>query len=365
MKFFHAADIHLGCQPDRGFPWSRERSFDILAAFRDLISACQKEKPDLLLLSGDLFHRQPTPAELKEANALFTNIPDIPVVMIAGNHDCVRAGSSLAEFSWSENVTFLSGKKLSEVAFPGLKTVVHGFSYHTREIKEPLYDGLTAPDDGNFHILLAHGGDPDHIPLNRELLAKSGFSYIALGHIHKPELDPANRLAFPGSLSPIDLTETGSHGYICGELLPGDGPGKLNLRFVPLKSRSYIPCRVKVTERTTNQSLYQTVKKFMGQYGSSNIYKLTLTGKRDPDIIFDEAYLCTAGKIISYRDDTVPFYDINALYHEHRHDIIGDFINAFLGGDTENPLSDPVKSQAFYYGLDALLANFDSDTGEA
>ena len=49
MKFIHAADIHLGCQPDRGFPWSRERSFDILAAFKALIVACKKEKPDLLL----------------------------------------------------------------------------------------------------------------------------------------------------------------------------------------------------------------------------------------------------------------------------------------------------------------------------
>ena len=47
MKFIHAADIHLGCQPDRGFPWSRERSFDILAAFRDLIDACRTERADL------------------------------------------------------------------------------------------------------------------------------------------------------------------------------------------------------------------------------------------------------------------------------------------------------------------------------
>lgn len=365
MKFFHAADIHLGCQPDRGFPWSRERSFDILAAFRDLISDCRRERPDLLLLSGDLFHRQPTPAELKEANALFANIPDIPVVMIAGNHDCVRAGSALAEFSWSPNVTFLSGRELSHISFPKLNTTVYGFSYHSREIKEPLYDELTAPSDGGIHILLAHGGDASHIPLDREKLSKSGFSYIALGHIHKPELDAAHRMAFAGSLSPLDLTETGSHGYISGEILPGEGPGTLNLRFVPLKSRAYIPCRVKVTSRTTNQSLYQTITKFIGQYGNGNIYKLTLAGKRDPDILFDESYLCTAGKIVSYRDDTVPDYDMEALALRHRHDIIGDYIHTFLGDGTVDSLTDSVKKQAFYYGLDALLANFDSETGES
>ena len=48
MKFIHAADIHLGCQPDRGFPWSHERSFDILAAFRDLIDACNIDGASLL-----------------------------------------------------------------------------------------------------------------------------------------------------------------------------------------------------------------------------------------------------------------------------------------------------------------------------
>ena len=381
MKFIHTADIHLGCQPDRGFPWSRERSFDILSAFRDLIAACKKEQADLLLISGDLFHRQPTPAELKEADALFSNIPQIPVVLIAGNHDCVRAGSSLAEFSWSPNVTFLSQRDLTEVSFPTLNTVIHGFSYHTREIPEPLYDGLTAPRDGKFHILLAHGGDERHIPIDRKKLSQSGFSYTALGHIHKPKLCPEERFAFPGSLSPIDLTETGSHGYVLGELTKSSegGPGALSLRFVPLPTRTYIPCRVKVTEKTTNQSLFQTISRFMEQYGSSNIYKLTLTGKRDADIVFDEAYLRTAGRIISFRDLTVPAYDMEALLRNHRHDIIGDYIDAFLGspsadgshapGDSNFPdpdvvLSDPVKKQAFYYGLDALLSNFDADTGD-
>ena len=365
MKFIHTADIHLGCQPDRGFPWSKERSLDILSTFRNLIGACLKEKADLLLVAGDLFHRQPTPAELKEANALFSNIPDIPVVLIAGNHDCVRTGSSLAEFSWASNVFFLSGRELDTVTFPALKTTIHGFSYHTREIREPLYDGLTAPEDGNFHILLAHGGDETHIPVDKKKLASSGFSYTALGHIHKPELSAAGRYGIPGSLSPIDMTETGAHGYICGELSLGTKAGNLRLRFVPLPSRTYIPCQVKVTEKTTNQTLFQTLSKFIEQYGSSNIYKVVLNGKRDPDILFNEEYLRTSGRIISFRDDTAPSYNMAALQKNHRNDIIGDYIDSFLPDGSEESLADPVRRLAFYYGLDALLSNFDTDTGES
>ena len=29
MKIIHTADIHLGAQPDLGFPWSRQRGQDI------------------------------------------------------------------------------------------------------------------------------------------------------------------------------------------------------------------------------------------------------------------------------------------------------------------------------------------------
>ncbi|MCI8506402.1 MAG: DNA repair exonuclease [Lachnospiraceae bacterium] len=365
MKFMHTADIHLGCQPDRGFPWSKERSLDILSAFRDFINACQQEEPDLVLISGDLFHRQPAPVELKEVNSLFSGIPDIPVVLIAGNHDCVRPGSSLAEFSWAPNVTFLSDSKPETVSFPKIKTVVHGFSYHSREIKEPLYDSLTAPKDENFHILLAHGGDETHIPIDKKKLSASGFSYTALGHIHKPEFSEAGRYGFPGSLSPLDLTETGAHGYLAGELKREDGKESLKLGFVPLSSRSYIPCQVKVTDRTTNQSLFQTLEKFMKQYGVSNMYKVTLSGKRDPDLVFHKDYLCSAGRIISFRDDTIPSYDIEQLLNSHRNDIIGDYIAALLPDGTEKEFSDPLRRHAFYYGLDALLSNFDIDTGES
>ena len=49
---------------------------------------------------------------------------------------------------------------------------------------------------------------------------------------------------------------------------------------------------------------------------------------------------------------------------EHRHDLIGDYIDTFLPGAEESSIQDPVRRQAFFYGLDALLSNLDSDTGE-
>ena len=36
-----------------------------------------------------------------------------------------------------------------------------------------------------------------------------GFDYVAFGHIHIPDLDEANRMAYSGSLEPIDVNEIG------------------------------------------------------------------------------------------------------------------------------------------------------------
>ena len=54
---------------------------------------------DLLLISGDLFHRQPLVRELREVNALFASVPEVRVVLIAGNHDYVREDSAYLKFS--------------------------------------------------------------------------------------------------------------------------------------------------------------------------------------------------------------------------------------------------------------------------
>ena len=76
MRFIHIADVHLGMQPDAGFPWSEERGESIWESFRRIIRLVGREKPDFLLIAGDLFQRQPLLRELKEVNDLFASIPE-------------------------------------------------------------------------------------------------------------------------------------------------------------------------------------------------------------------------------------------------------------------------------------------------
>ena len=66
MKFIHIADVHLGMVPDSGKPWSKDRAEEIWKTFRKVMQICNREKTDLLLVAGDLFHGQPGKKDLKE-----------------------------------------------------------------------------------------------------------------------------------------------------------------------------------------------------------------------------------------------------------------------------------------------------------
>ena len=107
MRFIHIADVHLGMQPDAGFPWSEERGEAIWESFRRIIRLAGREKTDFLLIAGDLFQRQPLLRELKEVNDLFASIPETIVVLIAGNHDYVKRESFYRGFDWADNVVML------------------------------------------------------------------------------------------------------------------------------------------------------------------------------------------------------------------------------------------------------------------
>ena len=198
MKFYHIADVHLGAVPDRGRPYSEQRRQDIWDTFRDMIHLAVREQPDCLFVCGDLFHRQPLKRELKEVDYLFSLIPDTRVFLMAGNHDFAGEGSAYRRFSWSPNVFFFSQEKLSAVSLElsqetarrsGIRHLtVYGHSYQKREYREALYDRVCPLEKEGVHVLMAHGGDASHIPMDYGKIASGGFDYVAMGHIHRPAI---------------------------------------------------------------------------------------------------------------------------------------------------------------------------------
>ena len=351
MKFVHIADIHLGMVPDSNMPWGREREKEIWNSFQDMVRICNEERADLLLIAGDLFHRQPLVRELKEVNYILSRLETAQAVIMAGNHDYLGIRSHYQGFEWNERVHFFQKDTLERKDYDALGVQVYGLSFCSRDRMDSVYDVAKPEDNGMLHILLAHGGDERNIPINRKKLLDTGFDYIALGHIHKPEF-LSDRAAYCGSLEPLDKNELGERGYILGEIIKdGDGRSKVSACFVPHAARQYQRVVLKVDPQATNGSLLELAKAVIREKGEQNIYSFSLRGVRDEAIHFDQASLKALGNVIEVEDQSVPDYDFDALYQENADNVIGMFIQKIK----DSAMQDEIAKKALYYGMEALL----------
>lgn len=347
MKFFHISDVHLGDSPDQGFPWSEMRQKEIWKSFRAFIQKVSERQVDLLLIAGDLFHRQPLLHEVKEINELFSTIPQTKVVLIAGEHDYLHSDSIYLKFQWSPNVFFLNTRECSGVYFPDLNTEVYGLSYFEKEITEPLYDNISPQNNGCFHILLAHGGDETHIPIDKKKISKSGFQYVALGHLHKSQTVVDYMAYYSGSLEPLEKSDLGPHGYIEGDV---DSYGRMRIRFVPWAKREYLILPVTSTEEFTDQDLKKQVNEIIQKRGKQHFYRILIDGVRDPAVHFDLEGCKQFGNIVEITDQTTPVYNFRKLLLKNGDNLLGRYIRHFQTG----ALSEEEK-EALYAGVDALL----------
>jgi DNA repair protein SbcD/Mre11 len=351
MKFIHIADIHLGAVPDSDMPWGAERGKEIWDSFQDIVNICNIERVDLLLIAGDLFHRQPLVRELKEVNYILSKLETAKVVIMAGNHDYIGARSNYQGFEWDEKVHFFLSSSLECKVYEELDAEVYGLSFCTKDIYASLYDEAKYYDNDRIHILLAHGGDERNIPINRRKLNELGYDYVALGHIHKPEII-TDRMAYCGSLEPLDKNEIGDRGYILGEITKDEkGKSVTTVRFVAHAARTYKRCILPVNSQDTNGSLLDKARNIMKEQGLQHIYSLTIQGIRDELIRFDKEAVKALGNVLEIEDNSVPDYDFDALYLENKDNIIGMFIERIR----ENANQDEVTRKALYYGIEALL----------
>ena len=308
MRFLHTADLHILARPDRDTPFGPEREEALKQLPAELADICNRENVDLLLIAGDLFHYPPRRQELETVAAAFSALSHTRVVMISGERDFLRPGSAYSEFDFGERITLLSDARPSSVFFPQWNLEVHGFSYTGPVRTEPLPEDLVPPQDGRRHILMLHGGDEEHLPLDHEELLAAGWTYVALGHLHKPGISTGGRLAYPGSPDAVTPQETGSHGYYLGTLTPE----ALSITWKPFGEPAYRSAAVTVTPQTTDEELAERIRRLTDE-SPRCLWDISLTGRRDPGHTIALSADSLPGRIRRITDDTLPAYDWEAL----------------------------------------------------
>lgn len=345
MLIFHTADLHLGASPDAGEPWGKNRKQELWDSFERLLKVVKEKQADLLLIAGDLFHRPPLLRELREVNAMFAELKKTKVVLMAGNHDAIGAHSFYKGFSWADNVYFFESRQISRIVFPELKVDIYGMSYDQKEIRERIYDEICPEDNGCYHILLAHGGDEKHIPFTKEKLAKSGFDYIAFGHIHKPGMILKDQAVMAGSLEPTDHTCEGVHGYVQVEVLKGQN----RVLLVPFAKREYRELQLPMTQEDTMSSLCTRAAEAIRAQGADHIYDVLLLGKHHVSLEIMEEQLKSVGNIRLIRDETEPFFDYEKLKQEYNGSLLERYVSSY------GLCTDEIEKKARSLGTQAIL----------
>lgn len=346
MRFIHIADLHLGSSPEAEFLWGKNRAEEIWDSFAAVIDACNEKEIDLLLIAGDLFDRPPVWADLDRAAKLFARLTATEVVMIAGASDYITEDSPWKTYPWQSWVHMLSDKHCMNVQLGNINTSVHGCSYYAPTEGKPYLEDARPDKESEYQILLGYTGDDNHMPADLSELSEKGFDYIALGYEHKASVMQDMHIAYAGSLEPLSVQETGKHGFILGEI----NEESTTIRFVPFACREYINIKVRLSSDITEEELEEKLAAAINQYGSDNIFTISLEGRYQPKEPYDRARLLALGNVADVKDGTMPDYNLVALLDEHKDDMIGMYLEEFL----KEPAG-AREQKALYCGLEALL----------
>lgn len=357
MRFVHIADVHLGTGfktasfgPKKG----KERRLEIKETLMRTVTYCEDNGVDLLLIAGDFFEEQQvTISELKDVNSVFGKLSKTIVLLSAGNHDPrTDLGSLYDLIDWVPQVR-LFGKELTSIHFPELETRVWSFSWHQKHLPPFVFQEPVELDSNSTNILMLHGDvyqDSDYLYIDRGLLQGMGFDYVALGHIHKKDfIEPW--LAYPGSLEPLDFSETGTHGFIEGTIVGHH----LVTDFKPFSRRSFHRVPVMVDGQMTFETIIDIAFEAVRGMSPDDFYRIILEGDLATDVELDLETLVSRLEKQLYYVEVVDRTQLDLNLEQLEMDYEGTLIGAYITAMKEKDTTDPIVADAMKKGIRLLL----------
>jgi DNA repair protein SbcD/Mre11 len=243
MKFIHTADWHLG-KLVHGIYMTEEQR-EVLLQFVELV---KEEKPDAVVIAGDLYDRSVPPTEAVELldEILFKINVELktPIVAISGNHDSAERLSFGS--SWYKHSQFHLKGKLTQDFSP---VKIKGVNFHLVPYAEPgivrqllnddritsHHDAMKAVveriqeemDPSESHVFVGHAFVLSGKTSDSERTLSVGgsgcvgaevfepFHYTALGHLHSPDAIKHDTIKYSGSLLKYSFSEAKQRKCVC------------------------------------------------------------------------------------------------------------------------------------------------------
>lgn len=231
MNILHFSDTHLGFSEldkvtRKGVNLREQDFYD---AFTYVVDQALELRPDLMLHSGDFFHRPSPPNRpmifaLEQLNRL--SDAGIPIVIIAGNHSTpktVFTSPILQAFKTINGVYPIFNQQYDTVEFGDL--IIHGLPHINDERVLLAEMDKIAPVKGKFNIIMLHTsigkkyimeefGEQLYPPERLDLLNQ--FDYVALGHWHNyQKVSILETGWYSGSTERLSDTEAGKEKGFC------------------------------------------------------------------------------------------------------------------------------------------------------
>lgn len=235
MKFIHTADWHLG-KLVHGIHMTEDQKH-VLEEFHKVV---EEEKPDAVVIAGDLYDRSVPPTQAVELlHDIFYKITtelETPVVAISGNHDSaerIHFGNQLfrksdlyieGKATKSPKAIQIKGVNFHLLPYAEPSTIRHLFDEPSIASHEDAMKAVIAkmeetinPNEANVfvgHAFLLGGLQSD----SERTLSVGGsdcvhadifkpFHYTALGHLHSPNAINHPTVYYSGSLMKYSFSE--------------------------------------------------------------------------------------------------------------------------------------------------------------
>lgn len=253
MKLFHISDLHIGLRL-----YNRDLSEDQRYIFDRIIKYASEEKPDAVLIAGDIYNNAVPSAEAVAMFDVFITglseaAPDAEIMIISGNHDSaprldlfrallakrrvhmigmppVRPDEHIEKVTLSDEFGYVNFYLLPFVKPSTVKMITGTYENGNNLSYNDAVHALINREDintGERNVLVSHqfylpvGTSADDIERMDSEVRTVGnidevsadilevFDYAALGHIHKPMKVDDDRFRYCGTPLACSVSEAG------------------------------------------------------------------------------------------------------------------------------------------------------------
>ena len=368
-KIIHTADIHLDA------PFSlldvqkaQMRKNELRDTFTSIVQLAESEKADIMVIAGDLFDSGFVTKETSELLvSLFSSVPSCRFVIVPGNHDYIWGHSPYRKENFPKNVYIFDKEQISCFSFPEIGVDVYGYAFTSDGYTENPLEKKLQLQKSRVNVLVAHGdvgGKSKYCPLSVNDIMKSGFDYVALGHIHlggRVQLAGNTYYAYSGCPEGRSFDECGTKGVIIADLTKNSTQLSANFKNYRTCKRRYEKLTVDITGISTQEALFDCVKEAIEKekYGADVLLRVRLVGQISPETTLYPKKLDAASLGLFYlevEDASSPLLN----YDELKNDISvrGAFFRELLPLlQSENEDERRIAADALRYGLAALDGN--------